>query len=87
MDIKAELMGKCGFYCGSCPTYSAGNCHGCIREHKPGECFTRDCVMESGLNFCGECSDFPCNVILEKHHTTVLDKEWLTWKKKSKTNR
>ena len=87
MEFSTMDIGKCGFYCGSCPTYLSGNCNGCIKEHKTGDCFTRDCVIDSKLNFCGECESFPCDVILKKAHTTVLDKEWLAWKKESNTNR
>lgn len=42
MDKK--LLGKCGFYCGACPTYIKGGCRGCEEEHTPGDCFTLDCV-------------------------------------------
>ena len=44
MDEK--LLGKCGFYCGACPTYIKGGCRGCEDEHTTGDCFTRDCVEE-----------------------------------------
>ncbi|MFR2494353.1 MAG: DUF3795 domain-containing protein [Christensenellales bacterium] len=50
-------------------------------------CFTRDCVKEKKLNFCGECKEFPCDTIITKPHSSVLDKDWLTWKKKSESNR
>lgn len=55
MDEK--LLGKCGFYCGACPTYIKGGCRGCEEEHTTGDCFTRDCVKEKKLNFCGECEN------------------------------
>ena len=29
---------------------------------------------------------FPCDTIMTQPHTTVLDKDWLRWKKESKTN-
>ena len=32
MDKK--LLGKCGFYCGCCPTYIKCNCKGCMDEHQ-----------------------------------------------------
>ncbi len=86
-NIMTELLGKCGFYCGACPTYINGNCSGCVAEHKEGDCFTRDCVIKSGIRFCGACKDFPCDTILTKPHTTVLDRDWLLWKKNSNTNR
>ena len=73
-------IGKCGFYCGSCPSYRSLLCRGCIKEHKMGDCFTRDCVIEKELQFCGECSQFPCGTILQEPKCTVLDKDWLRWK-------
>ena len=36
MDEK--LLGKCGFYCGCCPTYIKGGCKGCVDEHSKGDC-------------------------------------------------
>ena len=33
------------------------------------------------------CKDFPCDTIIIKPHSSVLDKDWLTWKKKSESNR
>ena len=85
--MNENLLGKCGFYCGACPTYNDNNCKGCIEEHREGDCFSRDCAMEKKLDFCGKCEKFPCNEIINKPHSTVLDKEWLTWKKNSNTNR
>ena len=39
MDEK--LLGKCGFYCGCCPTYIKGGCKGCVDEHSEGDCYPR----------------------------------------------
>lgn len=85
--MDEALMGKCGLYCGACPTYLHGGCGGCIREHETGDCYSRDCALERGVRFCGECGEFPCEVILTRPRCTSLDKEWLRWKKASKTNR
>lgn len=85
MDIN--LLGKCGFYCGACPTFIKGGCQGCMEEHGKGDCYSRDCVLEKGIRCCGECEGFPCDTILTRPHTTVLDKEWLQWKKESDKNR
>ena len=82
-----NLLGKCGFYCGCCPTYIKGNCKGCMDEHQTGDCFTRDCVFSKDIDCCGACSEFPCDTIMTQPHTTVLDKDWLRWKKESDTNR
>jgi len=83
MNVDAQCLGKCGFYCGSCPTFRMGNCRGCIDEHTEGDCFTRDCVLAKGLTACGECADFPCETIMTRPRCTVLDKEWLRWKRES----
>ena len=70
MDEK--LLGKCGFYCSACPTYIKGGCRGCEKVKK--------------LNFCSECKIFPCDTIMTKPHSTVLDKDWLAWKKNRERN-
>ncbi len=84
--MNSGLLGKCGFYCGACPTYISGNCSGCMDAHTEGDCFSRDCVLSKGLDFCGRCGQFPCEELLHKPHSTVLDKEWLLWKKVSDAN-
>ena len=85
--MNETLLGKCGFYCGACPTYRRGGCAGCLAEHSPGDCYTRDCVLSRQLDCCGACPEFPCETILTQPRTTVLDRSWLQWKKQSYTNR
>ncbi|MGE5599748.1 MAG: DUF3795 domain-containing protein [Bacteroidota bacterium] len=80
-SFAPDLVGYCGFYCGSCPTLRAGRCSGCRRAHRPGDCFTNTCVQEKGLRFCGECRDFPCDDLLHRERATVLDQRWLAWKR------
>lgn len=82
-----RILGKCGFYCGCCPTYIKGGCRGCMEEHQKGDCYTRDCVLEKEIVCCGACEEFPCNTIMTKPHSTVLDKDWLRWKAVSDINR
>jgi len=82
--MNETLLGKCGFYCGSCPTYRKGNCRGCVDEHTAGDCFTRDCVLAKGITACGECADFPCETIMTQPRCTVLDKDWLRWKREQR---
>lgn len=84
--MNDALLGKCGFYCGACPTYLQGNCRGCVEAHETGDCYSRDCALEKGLGFCGACRQFPCDEILTRPRSTVLDKDWLLWKKTSQTN-
>lgn len=83
---KQIELGKCGFLCSSCPTFWNGNCKGCMREHVGGDCFTRDCVVKQGLEACGYCKKFPCDTIMTKPKSTVLDREWLQWKRNSEKN-
>lgn len=82
--MNADLLGKCGFYCGSCPSYLSSSCSDCMEAHRAGDCFTRDCVLEKKLRFCGQCPDFPCDTILIQPRCTVLDKDWLIWKRNEK---
>ncbi len=84
--MNKNLLGKCGFYCGCCPTYLKCGCAGCMDAHQARDCFTRDCVLEKALACCGACERFPCDTILTQPHTTVLDRDWLRWKKESDTN-
>ena len=35
--MKENLLGKCGFYCGCCPTYIKDGCKGCVDEHSEGD--------------------------------------------------
>ncbi len=76
-----QLIGKCGFYCGSCPDYNKGQCLGCMLAHKRGDCYTLDCVTDRDIEYCGQCDNFPCEHIMTNDKCTVLDKEWLQWKK------
>lgn len=75
-----ELIGKCGFYCGSCPDYRNKNCSGCRSAHKKGDCFTFDCVDQRQIDFCPECPDFPCPELFRREKHTVLNIKWLEWK-------
>lgn len=84
--MDGQLLGKCGFYCGSCPTFLSGSCPGCMKAHKKGDCFTRDCVLGKGIPFCGACPEFPCDTILTTERCTVLDGDWLHWKKACREN-
>lgn len=82
--LREDLLGKCGFYCGVCPSYREGNCEGCVEAHREGDCYTRDCVLNKGLEACPCCGAFPCDTILTAQRATVLDKDWLWWKRQEK---
>ena len=84
MEFDEKLIGCCGFYCRSCPTYHSGNCTGCLAAHRPGDCFTNTCVQEKQIRFCGECGDFPCDDLFTKEKATVLAPGWMQWQKEEK---
>lgn len=78
--LNPRLLGRCGFYCGSCPTYNTGGCPGCSPEGA-GKCHTYHCVSERDLQFCGQCEDFPCRTILQKQRgVTIFNRSWLSSK-------
>lgn len=77
-----SLIGKCGFFCKSCPTFANGSCQGCRNAHKRGDCFTFDCVDERRVEYCGLCRDFPCDALFSREKATVLDHKWLLWKRR-----
>jgi len=83
-SIDALLVGACGFYCGSCPSYMSGECLGCRASQKPGDCFTLDCVTQNNLTYCGECDRFPCDELLTRKSATLLDRQWLLWKRRQR---
>jgi hypothetical protein len=75
-DVK--LAAPCGLYCGICPDYEKGICHGCgckCANADAGEsCPTQQrhevcaiyqcCVEAKGLRDCSLCSDFPCALFI-----------------------
>lgn len=39
------------------------NCPGCRLEIKCGECKIRDCAIEKKVEWCGQCKEYPCDLI------------------------
>ncbi len=73
-DLKLNLAGPCGFYCGTCRHYLARSkgrladkklkhgCKGCRVQNKRCSWIKRDCalVRKRQVTFCFECDEFPC---------------------------
>jgi hypothetical protein len=71
---KINLVGPCGFYCGTCRQYLAREkgllkqkklkhgCKGCRIQDKNCTWIKRDCalVRKKQITFCHECKEFPC---------------------------
>jgi hypothetical protein len=57
---------RCGVCCNSCERKENGSCKGCLHMDKPfwgGVCKVKSCCEEKGLNFCGKCGEFPCEML------------------------
>lgn len=69
-ECKRRLAAVCGLYCGTCEGFAAegGTCRGCAYQlglAVDGECqIFQCCVVERGLEHCGLCVDFPCQLFL-----------------------
>lgn len=60
------IESRCGVRCKVCERKEAVNCTGCITMKKPfwgGECGVKSCCEGKKLDFCGECIDFPCDML------------------------
>lgn len=66
----------CGLDCTNCEYKEPCNCNGCVAtkgmpfhaEEIP--CSVAACVMQKGLSFCGECTDFPCQLLTDYSNDT-----------------
>ena len=59
---------RCGLRCEGCTFKEPYNCGGCIETNgRPfhGECPVAKCCQEKGCLHCGECSEFPCELLTQ----------------------
>lgn len=84
--MKEDLIAPCGMNCNVCASYLAGvhrvrdkgikipYCTGCRPRGKTCAYIKKSCrqLMENKVNFCYECSTFPCS------HLSTLDKRYRT---------
>lgn len=57
---------RCGVSCDACARREAVHCRGCPNMEKPfwgGDCGVKSCCESKRLNHCGECADFPCEMV------------------------
>jgi len=60
------IESRCGILCGVCEYKEKKNCGGCVHITKPfwdDACPVKDCCEGKGLEHCGLCSDFPCDLL------------------------
>lgn len=62
------IESRCGTKCSECMYKEKVNCVGCVSMNKPfwGEkCLVKNCCENKNLEFCGQCKDFPCELLKE----------------------
>lgn len=68
MEELLRWHGPCGIYCKACPGIRFYNCKGCREEKgkisKFPTCKTYECVINKGYDFCSECEEFPCEMLM-----------------------
>ena len=66
--LTRRLAAVCGRYCAACEACQDGSCCGCayqLGRTPRGECPVFECcIAERGLEHCGLCLDFPCQVFV-----------------------
>ena len=67
IDVKM-VESRCGILCSKCEYQEKMNCKGCIAIDRPfwgDSCPVKSCCEEQKHNHCGECTDFPCPLLIE----------------------
>jgi len=80
MKVKDyHLASFCGIYCGACPSYQRKTCYGCKSEDRSQKrtskfgCNIRNCCTSKNLDFCFNCSDYPCQYLLKLKNSHLID--------------
>lgn len=58
---------RCGLLCSQCEFRASMGCGMCVNSPAPfhGACAVKNCCEEKGLEYCGTCSQFPCQLLKE----------------------
>lgn len=57
---------RCGILCSQCPFRETLGCRGCVNIDKPfwgDSCPIKNCCEEKQYAHCGQCPEFPCEVL------------------------
>ena len=71
-----HLVAYCGVNCAGCPDYAGGKCSGCrdtVWDDDP--CPPVRCCREKGIEVCGACDPFPCDMMAEFYEESEGHKE------------
>lgn len=61
------IESRCGISCSQCHYKEEFNCKGCLAINKPfwdDSCPIKDCCEEKKHSHCGECTNFPCTLLI-----------------------
>ena len=63
LQLDANMISYCGFYCGACPKFTKGQCEGCRGDNPKcavgyKECKVRPCCIENEYNTCADCDKY-----------------------------
>lgn len=64
--VKEKIESRCGIECSKCEFQEKNGCKGCTNIDKPfwGEsCPIKSCVEGHQQECCGECFEFPCDLL------------------------
>lgn len=75
--FKARLKKYANPKCSGCRN---GGCNGCSIKG----CVILECVKKHNVDFCGECSEFPCDKVNERVYKPNVIKKWLEGNKQIK---
>ncbi len=59
---------RCGILCSECEFRESKGCEGCVTMQMPfwgEECPIKTCCETKGLEFCGQCEFFPCDILFQ----------------------
>ncbi|MDO5558493.1 MAG: DUF3795 domain-containing protein [Oscillospiraceae bacterium] len=62
------IESRCGILCSQCEYREQMNCKGCVHIDTPfwgDSCPIKSCCENKKQDNCGQCADFPCNLLNE----------------------
>ena len=60
------IESRCGLYCSTCEFKEIQGCKGCTETNGHpfhGECKLALCSIKKEISYCGECEEFPCELL------------------------
>ena len=63
--MSEKIESRCGICCSQCEYQEKEGCKGCVDIETPfwGKCDVKECVEGKKLENCGQCDEFPCDLL------------------------